>query len=110
MTVPSGSRPIARVFRATAAPGCRAELLRRFHSASAALVNSKFGCLKYRILEPIDASAPEVVFESIWQDLDAVKLAFGDAWEQSHLPEGYSALMTAYSVQHFFVGESSTTK
>ena len=110
MTVRSSSRPIARVFRATAAPGCRDELLQRFHSSSAALVNSKVGCLKYRILEPIDALAPEVVFESVWRDLDAVKVAFGDAWQQSHLPEGYSALMTAYSVRHFLVSESSTTK
>jgi len=110
MTVRSSSRPIARVFRATAAPGSRDELLQRFHSSSAALVNSKTGCLKYRILEPVDASAPEVVFESIWRDLDAVKTAFGDAWQQSHLPEGYSALMTAYSVHHFLVSESSTSQ
>jgi quinol monooxygenase YgiN len=110
MTVRNSSRPIARVFRATAAPGCRDELLQRFHSSSAALVNSKMGCLKYRILEPLEASASEVVFESIWRDLDAVKMAFGDAWQQSHLPEGYSALMTAYSVHHFLVSESSTTK
>ena len=96
MTVRNSSRPIARVFRATAAPGCRDELLQRFHSSSAALVNSKVGCLKYRVLEPVDALAPEVVFESIWRDLDAVKMAFGDAWQQSHLPEGYSALMTTY--------------
>jgi hypothetical protein len=109
MTV-DGSRPIARVFRATAAPGCRDELLRRFHSSSAALVIGKVGCLGYRILEPVDAAAPEVAFESIWRDLDAVKVAFGDVWQQSHLPEGYAALMTAYSVHHFFVRESSTTK
>jgi hypothetical protein len=31
------------------------------------------------MLEPIDASTPEVVFESIWRDLDAVKAAFGAA-------------------------------
>jgi quinol monooxygenase YgiN len=105
MTVRNSSRPIARVFRATAAPGCRDDLLQRFHSSSAALVNSKEGCLKYRILEPVDASAPEVVFESIWRDLDAVKMTFGDAWQQSHLAEGYSALMTAYSVHHFLVSE-----
>jgi hypothetical protein len=47
------------------------------------------------------------VFESIWRDLDAVKVAFGDAWQQSHLPEGYFALMTTYSVHHFLVSESS---
>jgi hypothetical protein len=68
MTVRDSCRPIARVFRATAASGCRDELLRKFHSSSAALVNSKKGCLKYRILEPVDASAPEVVFESIWRE------------------------------------------
>jgi hypothetical protein len=61
MTAPNGSRPIARVFRATAAPGCRDQLLQRFHSSSATLVNSKVGCLGYRILEPVNASAPEVV-------------------------------------------------
>ena len=87
MTVRNSSRPIARVFWATAAPGCRDELLQRFHSSSAALVNSKVGCLKYRILEPVDASAPEVVFESIWRDLDAVKVAFGDAWH-NHICQG----------------------
>jgi hypothetical protein len=110
MKVRHSFRPIARVFRATAAPGCRDELLRRSHSSSAALVNSKVGGLGYRILEPVDGTASEVVFESIWQDLDAVKMAFGDAWRQSHLPEGYSSLMTAYSVHHFLVSESSTSK
>jgi quinol monooxygenase YgiN len=109
MTVLSGSSPIARVFRATAAAGCRDELLRRFQSSSAALVNSKAGCLGYRILEPVDASAAEVVFESIWRDLDAVKAAFGEAWRQSYLPEGYAALMTAYSVHHFLVSDSSAS-
>jgi hypothetical protein len=49
------------------------------------------------------------VFESIWKDLDAVKVAFGDAWQQSYLPEGYAVLMTAYSVHHFLVNESSAT-
>jgi quinol monooxygenase YgiN len=93
MTVRNSSRPIARVFRATAAPGCRDELLQRFHSSSVALVNSKLGCLKYRILEPVDASAPEVVFESIWRDLGAVKVAFGDAWQQSHLLRTYDSLL-----------------
>ena len=68
------------------------------------------GCVKYRILEAADALAPEVVFESIWRDLNAVKVAFGDGWQQSYLPEGYSVLMTAYSVHHFLVSESSTTK
>jgi quinol monooxygenase YgiN len=73
MTVRNSSRPIARVFRATAAPGCRNELLEKFHSSSATLVNSKAGCLKYRILEPVDASASEVVFESIWRDCAGVR-------------------------------------
>jgi quinol monooxygenase YgiN len=85
MTVRHSSRAIARVFRATAAPGCRDELLQRFHSLSAALVNSKVGCLNYRILEP-HALAPEVAFESIGRDLDAIKMAFGDARVSDGLP------------------------
>ena len=91
MAIHNSSRPIARVFRATAAPGCRDELLQRFHSSSAALVNSKVGCPKYPILEPVDASAPELVFESIWRDLDetarlpaAHRLPPGGRWAFSH--------------------------
>ena len=70
---------------------------------------AKWDALNIEFSSQVDASAPEVVFESIWGDLDAVKAAFGDPWQQSHLPEGYSALMTAYSVHHFLVSESSTT-
>src|SRR6516165_3552271 len=79
MTVHNSSRPIARVFRATAAPGCRDELLKRFHSSSAALVNSKVGCLKYRILEPADASALEVVRcqGGVWRRVAAIISAGG---------------------------------
>ncbi len=106
MTVRNSSRPIARVFRATAAPGCQDELLRKFHSSSAALVNSKKGCLKYRFSNQWTRRRLKLP----WRDLDAVKVAFGDAWPQSHLPEGYSALMAAYSVHHFLVSENSTTK
>ena len=71
---------------------------------------SKDFTLRLRLWSTVRWGAPEVVFESIWRDLDAVKVAFGDAWQQSHLPEGYSALITAYSVHHFLVSESSTTK
>jgi hypothetical protein len=62
MTIRNSSRPIARVFRATAAPGCRDELLQRFHSSSAALVNSKVGCLKYRIrwLNTLEAHVDQI--------------------------------------------------
>jgi quinol monooxygenase YgiN len=110
MTVLDSAQPIARVFRATAAPGCRDELLRRFQSSSAAVVNGKVGYLGYRILEPVDASASDVVFESIWRDLDAVKVAFGDGWRQSYLPEGYAALMTDYSVHHFLVSDCAASR
>jgi hypothetical protein len=84
MTVRSSSRPIARVFRATAAPGCRDELLQRFHSSSAALVNSKVGCLKYRILEPITRSCVRVRLAGprrsqggVWRRVAAITSARG---------------------------------
>ena len=70
----------------------------------------RWGALNIESSGPQNASAPEVVFESIWRDLDAVKVAFGDAWQQSHLPEGYSALMTAHSVHHFFVTRLHRTR
>src|SRR5262249_57112886 len=110
MRARSRSGRISRAFRPPAASGCRDELRRKFRSSSADRAASKKGCLNQRVLEPVDAAALEVVFESVWRDLDAVKEAFGDGWQQSYLPEGYSALMTAYSVHHFLVSENSTTK
>jgi hypothetical protein len=103
MTIRNSSRSIAR----TAAPGCRDELLQRFHSSSAALANGKVGCLKYRASRRAGArscvrvhlAGPRRGQGGVWR-----------AWQQSHLPEGYSALITAYSVHHFLVSESSTTK
>src|SRR5215469_13747158 len=88
MTVRNISRPIARVFRATAAPGCRDELLQRFHSSSAALVNSKVGCLKYRILEPgrcvgarscvrVDLGEPRRGQGGVWRPVAAITSARG---------------------------------
>src|SRR5262249_29736656 len=80
MTVRSSSRPIARVFRATAAPGCRDELLQRFHSSSAALVNSKVGCLKYRIHRScvrVRLAGPRRSQGGVWRRVAAITSAGG---------------------------------
>ena len=99
MTIRNGSRPIARVFRATAAPGCRDELLQRFHSSSAALVN--WGALN--ILEPVDALAPEVAFES---HLAGPRRGQGGVWRR--VPA--SAALLAHKAHHLLIGRSLTER
>ena len=69
MTISNSSRPIARVF---------GQLLRR----DAEMNCSKDFTPRLRLWSTVRWGAPEVVFESIWRDLDAVKAAFGDAWQQ----------------------------
>ena len=41
-----------------------------------------------------------VVFVSVWKDLAAVKVRFGDDWQVSYMPEGYDELIDECSVRH----------
>jgi hypothetical protein len=69
---------------------------------------------RLRLWSTVRKDVLNIEFSNQWtrrrSKLYAVKEAFGDGWPQSYLPEGYSVLMTAYSVHHFLVSESSTTK
>ncbi len=92
--------PILRLFEVTAKPGCAAELLSRFATSSADVVRGEPGNEGYFFGQDITVEGEIVVFASVWRDLDAVKVRFGDEWQQSFLPEGYDALIDTCSVRH----------
>ena len=95
---------LARVFRATPKSGATEELLRRFETSSAELVKSKQGIIGYRIYKSADdGSSREVIFESLWKDLNSIRQAFGPTWRESFLPEGYRELIDTCSVAHYEV-------
>ena len=94
------SAPIMRLFQVRAKPGCAAELIRKFAITSADVVRGEPGNRGYFFGHGISSDDDYVVFASIWQDLDAVKARFGDAWQTSFLPPGYEDLIDECSIRH----------
>ena len=92
--------PILRLFEVTAKAGCAAELLDEFASTSAQVVRGEPGNMGYFFGKESSASDESIIFASVWKDLDAIKLRFGDEWRDSFLPEGYGALIESCSVRH----------
>lgn len=95
--------PILRLFEVRAKPGCGDALLRKFATTSAEVVRGQPGNAGYFFGRGCEADADDVMFVSIWKDLDAVKARFGAAWQAALLPPGYGALIHAWSLRHIDV-------
>lgn len=98
------SGAILRVFQVRGKPGCAAELIRKFRVTSAEVVRGYPGNLGYFFGHGVDADDDYVVFTSVWNSLDAVKVRFGDTWTESFLPPGYEDLIEEHSIRHIDVG------
>ena len=96
--------PILRLFQVQAKPGCADELVRKFSTTSADVVQNEPGNKGYFFGQGVSKDADFVVFASIWDNLDAVKARFGETWQSSFLPPGYEDLIDNCSVQHLDVG------
>ena len=72
----------------------RAEtLLQKFSTASADVVRNEPGNCGYFFGRGIITDAGQLVFASLWKDLDAIKQRFGEDWQASFLPEGYEDMI-----------------
>ena len=92
--------PIMRIFEVRVRKGAAEELLRNFATTSAEVVKGKPGNLGYFFGRGVDGDDDEVIFTSLWKDLDAIKNRFGYAWQQSYLPAGYNALIASHKLRH----------
>jgi quinol monooxygenase YgiN len=92
--------PVMRLFEVRAKPGCAADLLKKFATTSAEVVQGQPGNLGYYFGQVVGSEEDSVVFASIWKDLDAVKERFGEDWQVSFLPAGYEDLIDECSVRH----------
>jgi len=94
------SESILRVFEVRAKPG-KAELLKqKLSDTSVSVVKGKPGNLGYFFGENISSDENDLVFISVWKDLESVKSHFGKDWEQSYLPEGYEEIIEGCSIKH----------
>lgn len=96
--------PILRLFQVQAKPGCAEKLVEKFAVTSAEVVNGEPGNLGYFFGRGVASDNDYVVFASFWQDLDAVKSRFGEAWQTSFLPPGYGDLIEECSIRHVNLG------
>lgn len=99
------SGPILRVFQVRSKPGRAAELIAKFGDTSAKVVQGHPGNLGYFFGHGVGTDDDYVVFTSVWRDLDAVKVRFGETWQDSFLPPGYEELIEECSVRHVNVGK-----
>ena len=92
--------PILRLFEVTAKPGCATQLLAKFATTSAEVVEGEPGNEGYFFGREVETQRERILFASVWRDLDAVKARFGADWQTSFLPEGYESLIDSCSVRH----------
>ena len=94
------SKAILRIFEVRAKPGSARQLKNKLSDTSVSVVGGKPGNIGYFFGENLSADERDLVFISVWEDLESVKLQFGRDWEESFLPEGYDQLIESCSIKH----------
>ena len=94
------NQSILRIFEVRAKPGKAQQLKSKLSSTSIAVVDGKPGNLGYLFGEDISSAEDDLVFISVWESLDAIKLRFGDSWQESYLPEGYEDMIESCAIKH----------
>ena len=75
----------------------------KLSNTSVAVVRGKPGNRGHLFGENVSSDGNDLVFISVWKDLESIKSYFGGDWEQSYLPEGYDALIESCSIRHIEV-------
>lgn len=94
------NKAILRVFEVRAKPGKSSILKQKLSDTSILVVKGKPGNLGYFFGENLSSDENDLVFISIWQDLDTIKARFGEDWQESFLPEGYEEIIESCSIRH----------
>ena len=91
---------ILRVFDVRAKAGKAETLKQKLSDTSVSVVNGEPGNQGYFFGEYVSSDGNDLVFISVWEDLDSIKARFGENWEKSYLPEGYDELIESCSLRH----------
>lgn len=99
-------KSVLRIFDVRAKSG-KAELLKqKLSDTSVSVVQGKRGNLGYFFGENLSSDGNDLVFVSVWEDLESIKSHFGKEWEQSYLPEGYEEIIESCSIKHIEIDGS----
>ena len=99
----TSKQQVLRVFEVRAKPDASGELKEKLSHTSIAVVKGEPGNQGYYFGELQQSDDRDLVFISVWSDMEAVKRRFGEDWAESFLPEGYEELIESCSVKHYQV-------
>ena len=91
---------ILRIFEVRAKPGQASKLREKLSDTSVSVVDGEPGNLGYFFGVSLSSDENDLVFISVWRDLDSIKTRFGDQWQASFLPEGYAEMIESCSIRH----------
>lgn len=91
---------ILRIFEVRPRPGNAALLKQKLSDTSVSVVKDKPGNLGYFFGSNLSSGENDLVFISVWKDLESIQSLFGDEWEESFLPPGYDEIIESCSVRH----------
>ena len=94
------NKAIMRIFEVRAKPGKCGLLKQKLSDTSISVVKDKPGSLGYFFGENLSFDENDLVFISVWKDLESIKALFGKNWEESFLPEGYEEIIESCSIKH----------
>ena len=94
------NKAILRIFEVRAKPEKAALLKQKLSDTSVAVVKGKPGNLGYFFGTNLTAGENDLVFISVWKNLESVKSLFGEDWQESFLPEGYDQIIQSCSIKH----------
>ncbi len=94
------NKSILRIFEVRAKPGKAGMLKQKLSDTSVSVVKGKPGNLGYFFGENITSGENDLVFISVWKDLESVKSLFGKEWQESYLPQGYDEIIESCSIRH----------
>ena len=94
------SKAVLRVFDVRAKSGQAKVLKQKLSDTSVSVVKGKPGNLGYLFGENLSTDENDLVFISVWKDLESIKTYFGKDWEESFLPAGYEEMIESCSVKH----------
>ena len=91
---------ILRIFEVRATPGNADLLKQKLSDTSVAVVDGQPGNLGYFFGNELSTDENDLMFISVWQDLDSIKARFGEQWQASFLPPGYAEIIEHCSLKH----------
>ena len=94
---------ILRVFEVRARAGRIDELRQKLSDTSVSVVKGQPGNRGYLFGDELSIDGSDLVFISVWKDMEAVQARFGERWNESYLPDGYEELIDSHGLKHFSV-------